>query len=71
MYGRAGDTALTAAPAGALAVGGLDVLWWVVAISTLIAATLALLRLLPRRISGRSAGSRSGRGSRPRRPRRR
>ncbi|WP_300017331.1 hypothetical protein [Pseudonocardia sp.] len=49
MYGKLGSTALVAMPAGATALGGLGTLWYVVAACTLLAAGLALLRLLPRR----------------------
>jgi len=79
MYCKIGNTAFFVAPAGAATAGGLGAMWWVVAICTLVAATLALMRLLPPlrrprsgaagRVSARSAGSRSGRGSRRRPPR--
>ncbi|GAA1877162.1 hypothetical protein GCM10009836_68220 [Pseudonocardia ailaonensis] len=85
MYCKIGNTAFFVAPAGAATFGGLDALWWAVALCTVVAAILALFRLLPplrrahrqrpRRhggaagISARSAASPSGRGSH-RRPRR-
>ncbi|MCW2720225.1 hypothetical protein [Pseudonocardia sp.] len=49
MYGKFGSTALTAMPVGVVVVGGLEVLWYVVAGCTLLAAAFALGRLLPRR----------------------
>ncbi len=49
MYGKCGGTTMAMMPAGMIAVGGLDVLWYVVAGCTLLAATLAVGRLLPRR----------------------
>jgi hypothetical protein len=49
VYGRLGNTSLLAMPAGAVALGGMEILWYVVAGCTLLAAGLALVRLLPRR----------------------
>lgn len=49
MYGKLGSTAFLAMPASAVSVGGLGVLWYVVAATTLLAAGFALVRLLPRR----------------------
>lgn len=49
MYGKLGSTAVLTMPAGALAMGGLGTLWYVVAACTLLAAGFALARLLPRR----------------------
>ena len=49
MYGKLGSTAFLAMPAGATAPGGLGTLWYTVAACTLLAAGLALIRLLPRR----------------------
>lgn len=49
MYGKLGSTAFLAAPAGALAGGGLGTLWCAVAVCTLLAAVFAAARLLPRR----------------------
>lgn len=49
MYGKLGSTTFLAAPAGALACTGMDVLWYVVAGFTLVAAGFAVGRLLPRR----------------------
>ncbi|WP_379615163.1 hypothetical protein [Pseudonocardia sp. GCM10023141] len=49
MYGKCGSTSLAAMPAGAIAFGGMDVLWYVVAGCTLLAALLAVIRLWPRR----------------------
>lgn len=49
MYGKLGSTALLAIPAGAVTLGGLGTLWYVVAGCTLLAAGFALARLLPRR----------------------
>lgn len=47
MYGKLGSTALVTAPA--VVCTGLDVLWYLVAGFTLMAAGLAVWRLLPRR----------------------
>lgn len=49
MYGKLGSTSIVAMPAGTLVVGGIETLWYVVAACTLLAAVLALLRMLPRR----------------------
>lgn len=49
MYGKLGSTAFLAMPAGALAFPGLQILWYVVAGFTLVAAGFAVWRLLPRR----------------------
>ena len=49
MYGKLGSTAFLAVPAGLAASGGLGTLWYVVAACTLLAASFALARLLPRR----------------------
>ena len=49
MYGRLDTAAFLAVPAGVAASGGLGTLWYVVAGCTLLAAGLALARLLPRR----------------------
>lgn len=49
MYGKLGSTSLVVVPAGAAGITGLEVLWYVVAAATLVAATFAVLRLLPRR----------------------
>jgi hypothetical protein len=49
MYGKIGTTALAAgAPVVSLAYTGLPLLWLIVSAMTLIAAGLALLRLVPR-----------------------
>lgn len=49
MYGKLGSTSFVAMPAGAMAFGGLELLWYAVAGCTLIAAGFALARMLPRR----------------------
>ena len=49
MYGKLGSTTIMAMPAGALTFGGLGVLWYVVAGCTLLAAGLAVARMLPRK----------------------
>ncbi len=49
MYGKLGSTAFVAMPAGALAFSDLQVLWYLAAGFTVLAAAFAAWRLLPRR----------------------